>query len=101
MTVDTSDIERVAVALPEADPPRVADANTVLTNPFHAQFLQTRLWGDTQVVRRDRRLDLPQFAQHHEVQRARPAPDRLTVEQAIAIAVGEALDPCGQRRAAP
>ena len=92
MIVDNGDIERVTVAPPEADSPRVVDANTVLTDPIAAQLLQPIPRRDAQVIQRDRGVDLSQFAQHDAVQRARQAPHGLTVEQALGIAVGEALD---------
>jgi hypothetical protein len=93
--VDDLDVVGVAVLPAEADSPLVIDANAVLSGAVPLELFQAIARWNPKVVELLRGVHSNQFAKHGALELSRVSPDGLPAEQALGVAVGEALDHAG------
>lgn len=92
MVVNEFDTVRVTLCPPEADPPLIVDADTVLPGSIPAELLEAVSGRRAQVIEGLGRIENDQLSQHHALQRTRVPPNSLTSEQPLRVAISETLD---------
>jgi hypothetical protein len=90
--VDNFHIVSVAIGPGEADPPLVIDADAVLTLAIAAKLLKPITRRRAQILERLGGVKDDEFAQHDAAKVSRKPPNRLPLEQALGVTIGEAPD---------
>ena len=90
--IDNRDVVRVALTPRETDPPLVVDANAVLPGPIAAELLQAVAWWDAKVIENFGCVDRDELAEHGSAQLGGVPPNGFAAEQALGLAIAEALD---------
>ena len=76
----------------EADAPLIVDANAVLAGPIAFEFLQAVAGRDAQILELLGGVHEAELAQHEALELRWEAADRLSLEQALGVPIGETVD---------
>lgn len=92
MIVDDLHFVRVAALPAEAHAPLVVDTNAILPCPVPPQFLQAIARRHAKILELLCGVEHDKLLQHHAMKVARQATDAFPREEALRVAIGEALD---------
>jgi hypothetical protein len=92
VVVNEFDIMSITVPPAETDPPLIVDANTVLPGAVATELLEPVAGRSPKVVKRFRSIMNNQLPKHYASEDRRIAPNRLSREHALRVAVRKAPD---------
>lgn len=92
MIIDDLHVVRVTILPAEAHAPLIIDANAMLSRPIAPELLEPIPRRHAEILELFRSVEHDELPEHRAMQIARKATDPFPREQALRVAIGEALD---------